>query len=223
MITISGLTKMVGHRTALAGVDLSIDRGGSVAVSGPDREDRSTLMRLLATLVRPTSGTIVIGGLDAVTDVYRVRRLLAYAGPMRILPNRLRVDEYLRFAASARHQPSTAADIAADLVGLNRNAPIEAIADEARGRLTLAAAIAAGAGVLLLDHPFDNLDAAARDRVCEWLVAARQNGTTVIVSDNEHEAGLCDRNVVLRDGCIVESSADAPLDQAVPRRELVGA
>ena len=84
MITISALTKTFEHRTALAGVDLSIDRGGSVAVSGPDREGRATLMQLLATLIRPTSGTIVIGGLDAVTDVYRVRRLLAYAGPARI-------------------------------------------------------------------------------------------------------------------------------------------
>ena len=223
MITITGLTMTFEHRTALAGVDLSIERGGGVAVSGPDPEGRTTLMQLVATLIRPTSGTIVIGGLDAVTDVYRVRRLVAYAGPTRILPNRLRVDEYLRFVAGARHQPSAAAGIAADLVGLNRDVPIEALADETRGRLMLAAAIAAGAGVLLLDHPFDNLDAAARDRVCEWLVAARQNGTTIIVSDNEHVAGLCDRNVVLRDGCIVESSANAPLDQAVPRRELVGA
>ncbi|HMJ83741.1 MAG TPA: ATP-binding cassette domain-containing protein [Vicinamibacterales bacterium] len=223
MITISGLTKTFEQRTALAGVDLSIDPGGSVAVSGPDREGRATLMQILATLIRPTSGTIVIGGLDAVTDVYRVRRLLAYAGPTRILPNRLRVDEYLRFVAGARHQPSAGAGIAADLVGLDRNAPIEALADEARGRLTLAAAIAAGAGLLLLDQPFDSLDTAARDRVCEWLVAARQNGTTVIVSDTEHVDGLCDRNVVLCDGRIVESAATAALDQAVPRRELVGA
>jgi ABC-type multidrug transport system ATPase subunit len=180
-------------------------------------------MQLLATLIRPTSGTIVIGGLDAVTEVYRVRRLVAYAGPTRILPNRLRVDEYLRFVADTRHQPSATADIAADLVGLNRSAPIEALADEARGQLTLAAAIASGAAVLLLDQPFDSLDAAARDRVCEWLVAARQNGTTVIVSDNEHVAGVCDRNVVLCDSCIVESSANSPSDQAVPPRVLVGA
>ena len=223
MITINGLTKTFEHRTALAGVDLSIERGASVAVSGPDGEGRATLMQLLATLIRPTAGTIVVGGLDAVTDVYRVRRLLAYAGPARILPNRLRVDEYLRFVAGARHQPSAAADVAADLVGLNRSAPIEALADQARGRLTLAAAIASGAAVLLLDQPFGGLDAAARDRVCEWLVAARQNGTTVIVSDNEHVAGVCDRNVGLCDGCIIESSANSPSDQTVPPRELVGA
>jgi ABC-type multidrug transport system ATPase subunit len=223
VITISGLTKTVEQRTALAGLDLSIDRGGSLAVSGPDREGRSTLMQLLATLIRPTSGTIVIGGLDAITDVYRVRRLLAYAGPTRIVPNRLRVDEYLRFVAGARHQPSTAADIAADLVGLNRNAPIEAIADEARGRLTLAAAIASGAAVLLLHQAFDGLDAPARDRVCEWLVAARHRGTVIVVSENELVAGLCDRNVVLREGRVLETSVESPLDQAAAARELVRA
>jgi ABC-2 type transport system ATP-binding protein len=223
VITISGLTKTFEHQTALAGVDLSIDRADSVAVSGPDRVGRTTLMQLLATLIPPTSGTIVIGGFDAVADVYRVRRVVAYAGPTRVLPNRLRVDEYLRFVAGARHQPSTAADIAADLVGLNRYAPIEALADEARRRLPLAAAIAAGASVLLLDQPFDNLDAAGRDRVGEWLVAARQNGTTLIVSDHEPVAGLCDRHVVLRDACIVESSSNTSPDRSVPRREMVGA
>jgi ABC-type multidrug transport system ATPase subunit len=223
VIAISGLTKTIEHRTAIAGVDLSIDRGGSVAVSGPDREGRTTLMQLLATLIRPTSGTIVIGGRDAVTDVYRVRRLLAYAGATRILPNRLRVDEYLRVVASARHQPSTAADSAANLVGLNRNAPIEAIADEARRRLTLAAAIASGAAVLLLDQAFDGLDAPVRNRVCEWLVDARHRGTVIVVAENEPVAGLCDRNVVLREGRIFETPVDAPLDQAVASPELARA
>lgn len=223
MITISGLTKTIGHKTTLAGVDLSIERGESIAVCGSDTDGRTTLMQLLATLIRPTSGTIVIGGLDAVAEVFQVRRLVAYAGPARIQPNRLRVDEYLRFVAGARRQPAATAAVAADLVGLNRSAPIETLADEARGRLTLAAAIAAGAGLLLLDQSFHSLDDTARDRVCEWLVAARQRGTTVIVSDKEHVAGLCDRTVVLCDGRVVQSPADAPPDQPVPSRELVGA
>lgn len=222
MITISGLTKTIEHKTALAGVDLSIDRGESVAVSGSDRDGRTTLMQLLATLIRPTSGTIVIGGIDAVTDVYQVRRLVAYAGPARIQPNRLRVAEYLRCVAGARRQPSAIADVAADLVGLNRNAPIETLADDLRGGLALAAAIAAGAGVLLLEQPFTGIDAPARDRVYEWLVAARQRGTTIIVAGDEHVAGLCDRTVALRNGRIVESPVDSPLDQAVSSRELVG-
>ena len=144
MITISGLTKTLEHRTALAGVDLSIDPGESVAVSGPDREGRATLMQLLATLIRPTSGTIVIGGLDAVTEIYRVRRLLAYAGPTRILPNRLRVDEYLRLSpARAISRPQGPAS--RRISWPDRHAPIEALANDVRRRLTLAAAIAAGA------------------------------------------------------------------------------
>lgn len=223
MITISGLTKTFDQRTAVAGVDLSIDRGVCVAVSGSDKDGRTTLMQLLATLIRPTSGTIVIGGLDAVADVYRVRRLVAYAGPAQVQPNRLRVVEYLRLVAGARRQPSAAADAAAELVGLDGNAPIETLADEVRRRLTLAAAIAAGASVLLLDQPFEGLDAPAVDRVCEWLAAARQRGTTIVIADNTPVAGLCDRNVVFRDGRIVESSAGAPPDHAASSRELVGA
>src|SRR6185369_12522895 len=129
----------------------------------------------------------------------------AYAGRTRILPNRLRVDEYLRFVAGARHQPSATADIAADLVGLNRSAPIEALADEARGQLTLAAAIASGAAVLLLDRPFDFLDTVSRDRVCEWLVAARRTGPL-----------SSSRTTRTWPGCAIEASLSATVASSNP-------
>ena len=113
--------------------------------------------------------------------------------------------------------------MAADLVGLSRNAAIETLADDGRGRLGLAAAIAAGAGVMLLDQPFEGLDVPARDRICEWLVAAGQRGTTIIVADDENMTGLCNRTVVLCDGRIVESPSKSPVVRAVSSRELVGA
>jgi len=223
VITINGLTKTHGHTTPLAGIDLSIARGESVAVVGSQADGRTMLMRILATLTPPTSGTIAIGGLDIVADVFRVRRLVAYAGLEPIHANRLRVVEYLRLVAGARGQSSAGACIAADLVGLNGDPSIEMLGDGLRERLPLAAALTSGADVILLEQPFRALDALATDRVCDWLVAARARGTTFIVADDQRVAGLCERTVVLRSGRVVEPSADGPPDRAPSVGELVGA
>ena len=223
MIVISGLTKTFGRTRELAGVDLSIARGECVAVVGPAAGGRTALMRILATLVPPSSGRIVIGGLDAVSDVYRVRRLVAHADTAPVPPNRLRVVEYLRLVAGARRQPSSAAKVAADLVGLNAEAPIETLCDGLRQRLPLAAALTSAADVLLLDDAFRALDAADRDRVSEWLVGARERGTTIIVAASNHDVPeLCQRTVHLRDGRIVELSAGTG-DPRSLSPELVGA
>ena len=223
MITISGLTKTHGLAMALSGIDLSIARGESVALIGSRSDGRTMLMRILATLAPPTSGTIAIGGFDVVAEVYRVRRLVAYAGLDRIQANRLRVVEYLRLVAGARGQSSVNAGMAADLVGLNGDASIETLGGELRERLPLAAVLATGADVMLLEQPFRTLDPPATDRVCTWLVGARARGTTLVVADDKPLAGLCERTVVLRAGRIADSPADGPRDRATSVGELVGA
>lgn len=210
MIVISGLTKTFEQTRELAGVDLSIARGESVAVVGAATGGRTALMRILATLVPPSSGQITIGGLDVVSDLYRVRQRIAYAGAASVLANRLRVIEYLRLVAGARRQPSSAASVAAALVGLNAEAPIETLPDGLRQRLPLAAALASAADLLLLDDAFRVLDAADRDRVSEWLVGARERGTTIIVAAGEDDVPeWCQRTVRLHAGRIAELSTVA--------------
>ncbi len=224
MIAISGLTKTFGHTTVLAGIDLSIARGESIAIVGSDADGCRTLVRILATLVAPTSGRVVIDGLDVVTDLYRVRRLVAYADAGRVRPNRLRVVEYLRLVAGARWQPPSAAIAAANLVGLDADASIETLTDDLRQRLPFAAALAAATNLVLLDDTFGALDAPARDRVFTWLVAARERGTTVIAAANDPDVvEVCQRTVVLRAGRVATLPVSEALDRSASAKELVGA
>jgi ABC-type multidrug transport system ATPase subunit len=223
VIVVSGLTKRFGQTSELAGVDLSIARGECVAVVGAAGGGRTALMRVLATFVPPSSGRITIGGLDVVSDLYRVRQCIAYAGAAPVPPNRLRVVEYLRLVTGARLQPSSAANVAADLVGLNAEAPIETLGDGLRQRLPLAAALATAADVLLLDDAFRNLGGADRDRVSEWLIGACERGTTIIVAAGEDDVPeWCQRTVRLHAGRIVEL-ATAAGDPPHRSPELVGA
>lgn len=207
MISATGLTKRHATTTELAGIDLSIARGECVGIAGSVDSGRTALMRILATLVPPSEGRMMIGGLDAVSDVYRVRRLIAYAGAVPIHANRLRVVEHLRFVAGARRQPASTADAAADLVGLRADAPIDTLSDDSRARLSLASAIVSGAKVLLLDDVFRALDAAERDRIGEWLADASERGTTILVAtDDEDIPTLCQRVIHLQAGRIADAA-----------------
>jgi ABC-type multidrug transport system ATPase subunit len=224
MIAIHRVTKVCGTTTALAGVDLEIGRGECLAIVGSPRSGGTTLLRIVATLVRPTSGRVEINGIDIASDVFRVRPLLAYAGHDRIDENRLRVDEYLRFVAAARKQPVSPAEPIAALVGLDARAPIAALAAEVQPRLALAAALIAAPAVLLLDDPLRVLESGARAGLMRWLAGARDRGTTIVMSASvgDDVSEVCQRVVRLEAGHVVEVAA-LQQSPAAPPAELVGA
>lgn len=219
MITIRRVTKAFGTTTALAGVDLEIGPCEGLAIVGSHGSGRTTLLRILATLVRPTSGRVEIHGIDIASEVFRVRPLVAYAGHERIDGNGLRVDEYLRFVASARKRAVSSTEPIAALVGLDAHAPIASLAADVQPRLALAAALIAAPAVLLLDEPFRLLETAARASVAQWLRAARDGGATIVMSGSAAEdmSDVCQRVVRLAAGRLVEMppprrSADAPVE-----------
>ena len=224
MITIRRVTKAFGTTTALADVDLEIGQGECLALVGSRGSGRTTLLKILATLVRPTSGRVEINGIDIASDVFRVRPLVAYAGHDLIDGNRLRVDEYLRFVAAARKQPVSSAEAIAALVGLDARAPIAALAADVRPRLTLAAALIAAPPVLLLDEPLRVLATEARAGFSQWLANARDGGATIVMSASVggDVSGACQRVVRLEAGRVVEVAV-ADQSPAAPPVELVGA
>jgi ABC-type multidrug transport system ATPase subunit len=223
MITIRRVTKVYGTTTALAGVDLEIGRGECLAIAGSPASGRTTLLRIVATLVRPTSGSVEINEIDTASDVLRVRPLIAYAGHDRIDGNRLRVDEYLRFVAAARKQPISSTEPIAALVGLDPRAPIAALAADVQPRLALAAALIAAPAVLLLDEPLRVLETAARAGFAHWLANARERGATIVMSAGvgDDVSDVCQRVARLEAGRVVEVAAPQPSPAASPA-ELVG-
>jgi len=223
MIAIRGVTKVYGKTPALTGVDLEIGRGECLAIAGSRGSGRTTLLRIMATLVRPTSGRVAIDGIDIASDVFRVRPLVAYAGRDPIDGNRLRVDEYLRFVATARKQPASSVEPIAALVGLDVRAPIAALAADVQSRLALAAALIAAPAVLLLDEPLGVLESAARAGFLQWLADARRRGATIVMSASAGDdvSEVCPRVVRLDAGRVIEIAAGQPLPAAPA--ELVGA
>ena len=206
MITASHLTKSFGGTRALDDVNLTIGRGECLAIVGSRGSGQTTLLRVMAALMPPTSGRIDINGLDIAADPFRARRLMAYAGHERIEGHRLRVGEYLRSVASVRGRPAASVEAAAALVGLDARAPIATLAAGAQPRVALAAALVAAPDVLLLDRPFRTLAVDAHEGFCRWLASARDRGSAIVVSAStvEETGDACRRVARLDGGRIVE-------------------
>ncbi len=224
MIELRGVSKRYGATSALTDASLQIARGECVGVTGPNGSGRTTLLRVLATLIRPSSGFVTIDGIDAVRHLDRVRPRLAYAGEEAALAEPLRsvrVGEYLEFVRRARRtfaSKTAHAGIQEVLAraSLSGSTPLGALSAGMRARVSLAAALSCGADILLLDEPLRMLDADSRVRFVEWLRESRDAGTTQVLAltDRGDIAALCQRVAVLDAGRLIAPSRDLAQSEA---------
>jgi ABC-2 type transport system ATP-binding protein len=166
----------------LVGLDLEVDRGECVTVADDNGRSAGTLLAVLATLVRPTSGRVLIAGVDAVAHPASARRRVAYAGPGLPGDRRLTAGEYLRLATMSRGLRSRSVHAAATRMGIDPRAPATALNADMRHRLRLAAALVAARDLALLDNPFRGLGDDARARIGTWVDELLGAGAAIIVA-----------------------------------------
>ena len=201
---------------ALSGVDLDIAPGESVALLGPSGSGKSTLLSLLAGLLPPAAGRLVVGPHDLARATQAELQLLratdvgvVLQGASRNLLPYLTAEQNVHFAqrgtpADRRERLPAPRDVLA-MVGLSargrsRQRP-QRLSPGERQRLALAVGLAARPGLLLADEPTSQLDATARDEVLAALDAARQAGTTVVLVTHDPDVGRrMGRTVTIRDG-----------------------
>jgi ABC-type lipoprotein export system ATPase subunit len=201
---------------ALAGVDLDISPGESVALLGPSGAGKSTLLALLAGLLRPSAGRVSVGRHDLVqagpAELQALRATdvgVVLQGAGRNLLPYLSAEQNVRFAqrgapADRRRDLPAPRDVLA-MVGLsgrgrNRVRPARLSPGE-RQRLALAVGLAGRPGLLLADEPTSQLDNRARDEVLMALDAVRRAGTTVVVVTHDPGVGRwMGRTITIRDG-----------------------
>ncbi len=201
---------------ALAGVDLDIAAGESVALLGPSGAGKSTLLSLLAGLLRPSAGRLHVGGHDLVraddAELQLMRSTavgVALQGAGRNLLPYLSAEQNVAFAqrgvpADRRRRLPAAREVLA-LVGLtnrgrHRLRP-QRLSPGERQRLALAVALATRPGLLLADEPTSQLDSRARDEVLTALDAVNRSGTTVVLVTHDPDVSRSmSRTVTIRDG-----------------------
>jgi len=212
-VEVERLGKTFGTLAALSDVSFAVAPGERFGVIGPDGAGKSTLFRLLATLLRPTAGTARVLGLDPVRDLWKLRPRLGYMpGRFSLYPD-LSVDENLHFFASVFG--TRMADQRAQIDPVYRqlepfrNRRASALSGGMKQKLALCCALIHTPELLLLDEPTTGVDAVSRREFWDLLDTLKAGGLTVIVSTPYmDEAMRCDRVALVQQGRVL--AVDTP-------------
>jgi len=187
---------------------------------GPNGAGKTTTLRMLATLLRPTSGEIEIDGLDTVRHSQEIRRRVGYLSDSFGLYDDLRVWEYLDYFFGAYGVASSydKLDAVLDLVQLThkRDEMVRALSRGMRQRLGIARMLVYEPKVILLDEPANGLDPIARIALRDLLKTLRDRGTTIVVSSHilTELSDMCDTVGIMELGrMIVSGSVETILAQ----------
>ena len=203
---------------AVDGVSLSIPRGEIFGLLGPNGAGKTTTIKMLSTLLIPTSGSASIAGFDILADEREVRRRLGVVlGGDRGLYNKLTARDNLVYFGHLygvpRAEVGERADAMLELVGLEGRGEdrVEGFSRGMKQRLHLAKALVHDPPVLFLDEPTIGLDPAAAVRVREIIAGLAPERTVLLTTHYLHEAdALCDRIAIIDHGkIIVEDSPEA--------------
>ena len=230
MIDCQALTHAyAGADLALNGLTLKVADGECFGLIGANGAGKTTTLKILSTLMVPTSGAASIGGHDVVRDYLRVRRLIGYMPESPPVFNEFKVGEFLAYTASMHgfKEPQRRTRVETVLalcdLGGKRDAWCSALSQGMRQRLFLARALVHDPAVLLLDEPTSGLDPAARiefRHIMRELIAA---GKTIVVSSHilpELSEFCTSVGIVERGKLVISGTVDDVLKSVATTQEI---
>jgi ABC-2 type transport system ATP-binding protein len=212
IVAVDGISKSFGATRALDAVSFEVSTGELFGLIGPDGAGKTTLFRILTTLLIPDNGTATVLGLDSVRDLWKIRARLGYMpGNFSLYPD-LTVHENLTFFASVF---GTTVDEGRHLIApiYDQIAPFadrraEALSGGMKQKLALSCALVHRPDLLLLDEPTTGVDAVSRREFWDQLDTLKRSGLTIIVSTPYmDEAVRCDRVALIQSGRILDVEA----------------
>lgn len=222
-LEISDLRHKYGDRESLRGLSFSVGTGDVFALLGPNGGGKSTLFKIICTLLRPTSGTVEVFGVDAVRDPARARRRLGVVFQHPAVDPWLTVVENLRTHAHLYGLRGAVLprliERALERFGLTPRADdrVGTLSGGLRRRVELAKALLTEPPLVILDEPSAGLDPAARRDLLQELTRLRDDaGTTIVLTTHlMDEATVCDRVGILHEGRLVAIGAPSALTEAI--------
>ena len=212
MIEVKDLHKSYakGKVNALNGITFSVEEGEVFGVIGPDGAGKSSLFRILASLLLPDSGTAVMNGHDVVKDYRRVRQIIGYMPGRFSLYQDLSVEENLAFFATLfnttiEENYHLIKDIYQQIEPFKKRRA-GALSGGMKQKLALSCALIHKPEILILDEPTTGVDPVSRKEFWDMLGRLKEQGITILVSTAYmDEASRCDRIALIREGVFIAS------------------
>jgi len=219
MIRLEGVTKRYGRFTAVQPLDLHVKTGELYGFLGPNGAGKTTTIRMVTGVLRPSEGSIFIGGHDMLRDPVSAKRHIGYIPDRPSLYEKLTGSEFLRFVSGLWGRDGVEADKRAgellELFDLSAwsDTLIESYSHGMRQKLLIASALVHKPDVIIVDEPMVGLDPRAARMIKDLLRAFADQGGTVFLSTHTLEVAeaLCDRIAILHQGAIRASGTMSEL------------
>jgi len=221
-IQVRGLRKSYKAVQVLKGVDFDVARGSIFALLGSNGAGKTTIVRILSTLLKPDDGTARVDGFDVLSQPARVRESISLTGQFAAVDEILTGRENLVMIAELRHVkgPGTVADELLERFGLAEagGRRVSTYSGGMRRRLDIAMSLIGDPRIIFLDEPTNGLDPEGRIEVWQVVQSLAESGTTVLLTTQylDEAEKLADRIAILHDGTIIVSGTLEELRKLVP-------
>lgn len=225
-IQVKGLQKSYQQLHVLKGVNLEVDKGSIFALLGSNGAGKTTVVKILTTLLQADSGTATVNGFDVAKDADRVRQSISLTGQFAAVDEVLTGRENLIMIARLRHlaNPRQVADDLLNRFGLTDAADrrVSTYSGGMRRRLDIAMSLVGKPQLIFLDEPTTGLDPEGRLEVWRTVKELADGGTTVFLTTQylEEAEQLADRIAILHEGRIIANGTLADLKQLFPPEKV---
>lgn len=222
-IEAQGLTRQFGEVTAVDGINLSVQEGEIFGLLGPNGAGKTTTIKMLATLLRPTSGKALVCGHDVSRSPAEVRKSIGIVFQDQALDDRLTGEENLDFHARMYGMPARQRkERVAHVLGLvdladKARVLVKTYSGGMRRRLEIARGLMHAPRVLFLDEPTLGLDPQTRRHIWDYIRKLRSEGTTILLTTHYMDEAdtLCSRIAIIDKGKILVTDTPAALKSRV--------
>jgi ABC-2 type transport system ATP-binding protein len=223
------LVKKFGHTVAVDGVSFAVPPGSVLGLLGPNGAGKTTIVRMMATLTEPTSGTARVAGYDVCTEPDMVRRSMGLTGQVATVDDMLTGRENIRmigglYGIRRRELARLGAELLDQFeIADAADRPVRSYSGGMRRRLDLAVSLLAGPPVLFLDEPTTGLDPRSRTDLWDVLRDLVRDGTTLLLTTQylEEADQLADNIVVMDKGRIIAEGTPLQLKRQAGNASLV--